>query len=497
MSECRRSKRHLKVQNIDSDYICPCQGKNAYGIAAECESCGYLSCKSCVYKRFDISSERKYKSIAQDFLCSFCTHNPQQPPLKKRKVQINEGETSSDNELNDEYDDEFDEFFSRMKVWEYSTSKMIEIQDKYENEIAQRQTKISKIKPTKPLTNNDYKPHIKKRKLWSHFMPVDILKMIFIQASFDKSVLSIILTCKNWRNIIIENENDEIFHKSLWYECVQSIESFEWKHLVLIPEKYLKIKMYVDRMQEMNMNEKVEYKTLVSEENDEIYDSESDFMLEYSHDTNIPLLIQIIYKCPDIYSIEFRGLICEDIFVVMGTKCKNLTHLRFVFCDDGHYDWFGYLIPHDCMVRDTLRTIHIERSDWINGTACLYFAGLENLAGITSENWYISGFGMYLLLDKCVNLEYFHICIDEYDSDEYWVEAFEALSRKNKSICSIEFIMSAIGFNDECLSYLMDDEACPKLENLRLDFHSCSKEMIAKFKKKRPDVKVQENPLEY
>eukprot|EP01084_Bolivina_argentea_P056480 103382_1 len=496
MSECRRSKRHLKVQNIDSDYICPCQGKNAYGIAAECESCGYLSCKSCVYKRFDISSERKYKSIAQDFLCSFCTHNPQQPPLKKRKVQINEGETSSDNELNDEYDDEFDEFFSRMKVWEYSTSKMIEIQDKYENEIAQRQTKISKIKPTKPLTNNDYKPHIKKRKLWSHFMPVDILKMIFIQASFDKSVLSIILTCKNWRNIIIENENDEIFHKSLWYECVQSIESFEWKHLVLIPEKYLKIKMYVDRMQEMNMNEKVEYKTLVSEENDEIYDSESDFMLEYSHDTNIPLLIQILLKCPNICQISFTGLICQDIFFIMGKKCKQLWNLRFSYCKRGDNEWFEYLICDGCPVRETLRSIHVERSYWMDDVTCYYFGYFINLAAISSENWYITGNGLYYLFDGCTNLKHVSICRDEDEGQGEWGKAFKCLVEKNKCIRQIEFEMNAIGFDDECLSYLMAINACPELSKLVLNFHSCSKKMINKFKKKRRNVKLYENTLD-
>eukprot|EP01084_Bolivina_argentea_P056481 103385_1 len=499
MSECRRSNRLQKrrEKQQDSDYVCACGGQNlgANTVFAECQSCGYLCCKNCICKRFDISSERKYRNVTNgNFSCATCAHNPHQPALKKRKVKIdNEIEEMSVNgiqmtETRTISGDDVIELYDRMLVLKYSKQKLKQTEELYTDQIEERKIAISKIKKKNYYDNEQ----TKKEKLWSHFISKNILKIIFMQCSTDKSVLNIIKVCKHWREVIIENENDEQFHQWLWIECVKEFgdsKRFEWKHLVLIPEKYLKLKRNFCSLQTMNYDERIAYVTLVGEENGQEYGAET-----Y---TNIPLLIQIIYKCPDIYSIEFRGLICEDIFVVMGTKCKNLTHLRFVFCDDGHYDWFGYLIPHDCMVRDTLRTIHIERSDWINGTACLYFAGLENLAGITSENWYISGFGMYLLLDKCVNLEYFHICIDEYDSDEYWVEAFEALSRKNKSICSIEFIMSAIGFNDECLSYLMDDEACPKLENLRLDFHSCSKEMIAKFKKKRPDVKVQENPLEY
>eukprot|EP01084_Bolivina_argentea_P274371 467646_1 len=483
MQQHRRSTRLQNNTVSENGYVCSCHGNNHdIGMAVMCKLCGYFCCKDCIYKRFDISSERQYKNITQqNFHCSHCTHNPQQP-RKKRRIEI---------EMS--YDE-----LSEMKILLYSMDKFEQIEQKYHHQIKERQTAISKIKPATPLTDNDKKPCSKKQKLWSHFMSTDILKIIFMLTSCEteKSVLSIIKVCKSWRDVIHNNQNHEQFHRWLWISCVsqfgggKSPKPFEWKHLVLIPKQYLKIAMDVYGLQEMNIEEKKEYISLVSYRT---RGAQSDEIV-----TNIPLLIQIILKCLNLRLVHFHGLLCRDIFYVIGKKCKKLQCLWFISCSGGKNEWLEYLTNNESMITNTLRGIIIYQSDWLsNDISCSHFGKFTKLTIFVSRIWYVSGFALSALFTQCVCLEDVDITRSAYYGEHLWIEAIKSLA-KHKCIRKI-WINAAVSFDDECLLYLMDPGKCPNLQELTLRYHSCSQQMIDEFKRKKTDIHLDEIriPLHY
>ena len=80
--------------------------------------------------------------------------------------------------------------------------------------------------------------------------------------------------------------------------------------------------------------------------------------------------------------------------------------------------------------------------------------------------------------------------MDRYvDGDGDWEDAFECLAKQNKEIERIDF-NDCEGFNDVCLRFLMNSEACPKLRYLCIHYSSCSREMVEEFKVLKPDVEI-------
>eukprot|EP01084_Bolivina_argentea_P205781 351476_1 len=470
----RSSSKRLRV-DPDTNYICACKGKNSSISSVTCLSCGYLCCRNCIWKRFDIYSEKKYNNIIANFLCSHCTHNNSKPS-STTTTHEHEETVSSDAERSFDYDIAVKAFHKSMPVYTYAFRMLSHMETVYCAEIKQRETAISKINPsTNPITTDNN--HI-------NSISSDILKIIFIFSLGDinygdKSVLSLIKVCKYWRNIIHSNKNDSSFHDFIWFGCVDR-KCIEWHHLVLIPKEYLKLKLNLD-IKPMNGGERTAYFKLLGDDDDDAND------LMYSCDINVPLLIASLMKCPKISSLELTGRLCEDVFFAIYNNCKQLRSLDFSFCDASN-DWLTWLIAEDSDVKNTLWNISVMRSYWCDDATLYYLSFCPNLANISSEKWSVSGDGLLYLFEKCNNL--LSIRLDRYvEGCGEWENAFKCLSENNKVIEFISF-NECEGFNDKCLSYLMNPKSCPKLRELVIHYHSCSEKMIQKFKKKRPKVKI-------
>jgi len=289
--------------------------------------------------------------------------------------------------------------------------------------------------------------------------------------------------CKYWRQIIHKNQDDDLFHRVLWFGSIQKFAyGFEWKHLPLIPDEYLRIALNIEP-KEMDKEEFITYKTILNPD----YNETEDDVLSMDMGTNVPLLIAILIKCPKIYSMRLTGLLCEDLFFAIGLHCEGLRGLTFAYCKADNA-WLERLLCNNFKINDTLWDLHVERSYWCDDETMAYFGECKNLANVSSEKWQVSGFGLRYLFEGCTNL--LSITLDRYiDARGEWEEAFKCLAEKNKKIVSIDF-NDCRGFNDDCLAHLMEPTACPKLEELCIHYHGCSEEMIEKFKEKRTKVSI-------
>eukprot|EP01084_Bolivina_argentea_P256227 431295_1 len=187
----------------DDTFTCSCKGKSGHTSAIGCSSCGYLCCKNCIMKRFDISSEKKYKNIIKNYLCSNCTHNKQ--PLCSNNTAKNvvnkaeHDETDSDQLFEDEneFEEALSEFCNTMKVYMYSQQKLSEIEHKYCEEIRNREIAISKINPAINPSDED------NNEININSISSEMLKIIFIFSlsdpnKFDQTVLTLLKVCKYW-----------------------------------------------------------------------------------------------------------------------------------------------------------------------------------------------------------------------------------------------------------------------------------------------------------
>ena len=307
---------------------------------------------------------------------------------------------------------------------------------------------------------------------------------------YDKTVLNLILVCKDWRLTILQYENDEKFQNTLWYPLLNQFnfrKKFEWKHLVLIPDKYLKLMINMNNYMEMTEEEYKHYDELIGSEHDEF-----GMGLCYNTQTNIPLLIAIIQKCPKLFSIYLSGELCEDIFFAIGDRLEELRSINFSYAKNAESGWFDHFIYPDSPISKSLQDIHFERSYWINDEAMFYFSHCPNLLSISCEKPYVTVEGWEDLFGGCtklVNVDVFHGYIEESMGG-----AIKALTENNKEIVYLS--LNCGGIDDECLDYFMDPGVCPKLKTFYFLEHDCSQEKLDEFKKNRPTVNVSDDEEE-
>eukprot|EP01084_Bolivina_argentea_P214829 364676_1 len=416
--------------------------------------------------------------------------------LKHKKQRLNESEEASNN-TNSSSENEKDpakQFIDSLKVINYSKGKLCYLTDqKYSNQIEERKNALLKIKPAEPLTSDDYNQNgelINKNKKWSHILTLEILKNIFECCVSDKEILDLIKTCKSWRDIVIniDEETSPLFQK-LWGPIVcnkiNRKHKFCWKDLALIPKKYLALigQIPSSYIEEFTLKENEVYRKLIANGRGEEYDNEEII----SKDCNMPLIIQTILNCPNLVSIELSGRLCHDIFVVLANFAKNLDHISLDFCEGiDIMHWFGILgeAHVDKNAIPKFKSIHVDRG-WIQfdiGKFSSYFKQLEE---VNLQKKYVDGNSLCLLFENCKQLISVTIwrCVS---ADGDWYNAFKSLT-KNKVIQYIN-IDSAEGFDDDCCKLFLGKRICPKLTVLHLHYVSCSQKWIKKLKKQRANI---------
>ena len=385
------------------------------------------------------------------------------------------------------------QLLNRCKVRKYALNKLKQTETKYKTEITKRENAKNIIKPPELLSDIDYScPQLRAKKLWSKFIPSDILKIIFMLTvsnvyRYNNQVLNLMLVCRDWRSMILKYENDEKFQYRLWHPLLNKFWEFDWKHLVLIPDKYLKLIVNLPQYREMTKNECQEYDELIGA-------TEKDYDWGCSHrnaDSNIPLLIAIIQKCPNIYHVELSGDLCEDIFFELNHLDK-LGSISFSYSQMAVNQWFDHCIYPDSVLSKSLQHVEICRSYWMDDESMWYFSHCPNLESIRCEKPNISEYGLEYVFKGCKNLrsfDTFHGCIQGSLS-----KAFKALTENNKVIQHIG--LDCNGVDDACLDHLMDPDVCPKLKTFHHHDYECSEEKLDEFKRNRPMVNVSEDEEE-
>eukprot|EP00484_Ammonia_sp_Unknown_P015000 CAMPEP_0197080860 /NCGR_PEP_ID=MMETSP1384-20130603/214344_1 /TAXON_ID=29189 /ORGANISM="Ammonia sp." /LENGTH=457 /DNA_ID=CAMNT_0042519751 /DNA_START=40 /DNA_END=1413 /DNA_ORIENTATION=+ len=417
-----------------------------------------------------------------------------QPPANKRIRIVDETGEHSDISLDkEEYLERISsliEFVSSLKVRQYAHQRLKETETKYDTELQQRENAKSAISPSRAPT--EMKEEERKRHLWTHLFPPDILKYIFKEFLIadmnvqDNTVLALVLVCKTWREFVLkQEESDEKLHELLWYPVLHKFShDLDWKHLVLIPDKYLKL-MYNAEPREMSKDENKKYRSLIHDDDGE---DELDFMCK---DSNIPLLLAIFEKCPRLYSIHLSGELCVDLFFDIGDKLQQLESITFSFTKNSDSSWFWHCISPESSLVKSLRMVRVERSYWFDDEACFYLSHCKNLVSFSAEKPWISSDGIRDLFAGCTNLQSIDLFKPEmlynYEGDQDLSEAFKELAEKNTAIRYIG-LDSCGAFNDRCLMYLMQEGACPQLQELNVTYSACTQQKIDEFMEKRPNV---------
>ena len=142
------------------------------------------------------------------------------------------------------------QLLARLNVLKYSTQRLKQTEEEHKTEIEARNSAISTIQPPKPLTKEDYHdPEIRRNNCWAKIIPTEILKLIFMHSihnpdTYDKTVINLMLVSKDWRLTVLKFENDDEFQDLLWYPLLNKFTArspMDWKDLLLIPDKYLKL----------------------------------------------------------------------------------------------------------------------------------------------------------------------------------------------------------------------------------------------------------------
>eukprot|EP01083_Nonionella_stella_P092400 258673_1 len=79
-------------------------------------------------------------------------------------------------------------------------------------------------------------------KRWTHGISGAVLRIIFEMCTFglrNKTILILLQVCKRWRDIIMSVDSQTSLDR-LWSGCLPCAQ-FQWKHLVLIPKRYLQL----------------------------------------------------------------------------------------------------------------------------------------------------------------------------------------------------------------------------------------------------------------
>ena len=316
---CRQLRSSTRSNpDTNNQYRCPCKGECEHRERVACASCGALSCKPCIIKRFDISSQQRYNNIVKkNFECYECTHTE-----KRSEAALDEDERY--------FRSKFVYMLrNNMGVYAYSMVKMQDTQSKYAEEIKQRLDASSHIAPSA------IGDHVNEKHIIS--LSSDLLKLIFVFCSTktDKTVLTLLRVCKRWREVIHLNWTDHKFQIPLWMGVLNN----------LLPDEILTL---VRRIPAMQTQTRDEY-TICRQILDSSYEPDSS---GFEADTNIPLLIQILEKCHLINEIELWGALCEDVFLAISMHCKRLRSWNFRYSHADN-DWLRWLFG-ESVVRETL-----------------------------------------------------------------------------------------------------------------------------------------------